>query len=471
MHIVIIGNGIAGVTAARHVRKGSATAHVTLVSDETPTPYARTALMYIYMRTLTRELTHLYEERFWDENRIDRVHGRVESIDLARRQLGVGEGAPIVYDRLLIATGSTPFIPPWPGHQLDGVQGLYGLGDLDRLEAATPDIQHGVVVGGGLIGVELAEMLRVRGKRVTFLVREDRYLPRVLVPEESDLVADAIRAHGVDLRLAAEVTRIEGTNRVESVVTSDGDELAAEFVGVGTGVRPNIAWLDGLGIETDRGVLVDETLQTNVPGVFAAGDCAQLRRPPGDEPPSRPIWYTARLQGATAAFGILGQPRTYAPGVFFNSAKFFDLEYQTYGLATGTPPSGGGGGGGRGQLDGDRRCAFGPHPAPDRRLAARRGRHVDGRPAPPGRLHGVGRRRRLSQRGPSPARPRGLRPRVHALAELRAVSHASSRSVSSWRDRLGLYADAITLWRISSASIDTMSGRRPAVFMRTRCRS
>ena len=340
MHIVIIGNGIAGVTAARHVRKGSATARITLVSDETPTPYARTALMYVYMRTLTRELTHLYEERFWDENRIERVHDRVESVDLAGRRLGLRDGAPLDYDRLLIATGSTPLIPSWPGHQLDGVQGLYGLADLDRLEAATPGVRHGVVVGGGLIGVELAEMLRVRGKRVTFLVREDRYLPRVLVPEESALVADAIRAHGVDLRFGSEVARVEGTDRVDAVVTSDGDRLAAEVVGVGTGVQPNVGWLDGTGIDVDRGVLVDETLQTNVPGVFAAGDCAQLRRPPGDEPPTRPIWYTARLQGATAAFGLLGQPRAYAPGVFFNSAKFFDLEYQTYGRATGTAPEG-----------------------------------------------------------------------------------------------------------------------------------
>ena len=340
MHIVIIGNGIAGVTAARHVRKGSAAARITLVSDETRTPYARTALMYIYMRTLTQELTHLYEERFWSENRIDRVHDRVASIDLARRQLELRDGAPLAYDRLLIATGSTPVIPPWPGHQLDGVQGLYSLGDLEQLEAATSGIQQGVVVGGGLIGVELAEMLRVRGKAVTFLVREDRYLPRVLVPEESALVARAIRAHGVDLRLDTEVARVEGEGRVAAVVTSGGDRLAADVVGVGTGVRPNVAWLDGMGIDTERGVLVDETLQTNAPDVFAAGDCAQLRRPPGDEPPSRPIWYTARLQGATAAFGLLGRPRTYAPGVFFNSAKFFDLEYQTYGLATGAPPDG-----------------------------------------------------------------------------------------------------------------------------------
>jgi len=339
MHIVIIGNGISGVTAARHVRKLSAEAEITLVSGETREPYSRTALMYIYMGTLTQQHTWLYEERFWDENRIDRVFDHVRGVDTARHVLDL-DGGELAYDRLLIASGSTPFVPPWPGHQLDGVQGLYHLGDLDRLEAATPQIDHGVVVGGGLIGVELAEMLRVRGKGVTFLAREERYMPLILVEEESALVADAIRQHGVDLRLGTEVAQIEGATQVEAVVTSDGDRIEADVVGVGTGVRPNVAWLDGSGLDIDRGVLVTDTLQTSDPHIYAAGDCAQLRQPPGAEPPTRPIWYTARLQGATAAFGLLGQPRVYAPSVFFNSAKFFDLEYQTYGHATGEPPAG-----------------------------------------------------------------------------------------------------------------------------------
>ncbi|GAB5537005.1 MAG: FAD-dependent oxidoreductase [Rubricoccaceae bacterium] len=339
MHVVIVGNGIAGVTAARHVRKLSSKATITLVSGETKEPYSRTALMYIYMGTLTQQHTWLYEERFWDENRIDRMSDHARGLDTTRKVLDL-DGCELAYDRLLIASGSVPFIPPWPGHQLEGVQGLYHLGDLERLETATPQFEHGVVVGGGLIGVELAEMLRVRGKEVTFLVREERYMPLILVEEESALVADAIRQHGVDLRLGTEVERIEGATQVEAVVTSGGDRVEAGVVGVGTGVRPNVSWLDGSGLDLNRGVLVTDTLQTSDPHVFAAGDCAQLRQPPSAEPPTRPIWYTARLQGATAAFGLAGQPRVYAPGVFFNSAKFFDLEYQTYGTATGEPPPG-----------------------------------------------------------------------------------------------------------------------------------
>ncbi|PAP76956.1 NAD(P)/FAD-dependent oxidoreductase [Rubrivirga marina] len=333
MHVVIVGNGIAGVTAARHVRKADAEAHVTLVSDETATPFARTALMYVYMGVLTRSHTALYEERFWAENRIDRVVDRALALDPDRQRLALRNGGDLAYDRLLIATGSVPFLPDWPGAGLDGVQGLYHLQDLNRMEAATVEVERAAVVGGGLIGVELAEMLRTRGVDVTFLVREERYLPRVFSEAESALVADAIRAHGVDLRLGAEVDRVEGQGRAEAVVTADAERIPAGFVGVGTGVRPNVGWL-GDAVEADRGVLVDAALRTSAANVWAAGDCAQLREPPVGARAVEPIWYTARLQGATAGLGMAGRPLAYAPGVFFNSAKFFDLEWQVYGATS-----------------------------------------------------------------------------------------------------------------------------------------
>ena len=333
MHVVLVGNGIAGVTAARHVRKADSSARITLVSGETREPFARTALMYIYMGVLTQRHTWLYEERFWEENRIGRVVGQARGLDAARGVLDV-DGESMAYDRLLIATGSTPVLPDWPGVGLAGVQGLYHLSDLDRMEAATVGVAEAVVVGGGLIGVELAEMLRTRGLRVTFLVRDARYLPRTFSETESALVAEAIRAHGVDLRLGVEVERIEGGDRVEAVVTTGGERLAAGFVGVGTGVRPSIEWL-GDAVETERGVLVDAALRTSAEGVWAAGDCAQLREPPPGVRAIEPIWYTARLQGATAGLGMAGRPRAYAPGVFFNSAKFFDLEWQVYGQTSG----------------------------------------------------------------------------------------------------------------------------------------
>ncbi len=334
MHVVIVGNGIAGATAARHVRKGAPNARITLVSDEGRQPFARTALMYVYMGVLTRAHTRLYEDRFWDENRIERVHDRALRLDADRREVVLQRAGALGYDRLLIATGSRPLLPDWPGTDLDGVQGLYHWTDLDRMEQATARVGRAVVVGGGLIGVELSEMLRSHGIEVTFLVREPRYLPHVFSEAESALVAAAIRAHDVDLRFDAEVAAVEGDGRAEEVVTTEGARHSAGFVGVGVGVRPNVGWLDGA-VEIDRGVLVDEALATSVPGVFAAGDCAQLRQPPPGVRAVEPIWYTARLQGATAGLGLLGRPRRYEPRVFFNSAKFFDLEWQVYGATSG----------------------------------------------------------------------------------------------------------------------------------------
>lgn len=333
MHVVVVGNGIAGVSAARHVRKADPGARITMVSGETAEPYARTSLMYIYMGVLTQRHTWLYEERFWTENRIDRVLDHAHGLDPQRAVLDL-DGGQLAYDRLLLATGSMPILPPWPGADLDGVQGLYHLADLDRMERATRGIDRAVVVGGGLIGVELAEMLSTRGIAVTFLVREPRYMVQAFSETESALVADAIRSHGVDLRLSAEVARIEGEGRVEAVVTADGERHPAGFVGVGTGVRPNVGWL-GEAVEIDRGVLVGPQLRTSADGVWAAGDCAQLRQPPTGVQALQPIWYTARAQGATAGLCMAGRPRPYAPGVFFNSAKFFDLEWQLYGQTSG----------------------------------------------------------------------------------------------------------------------------------------
>ena len=341
-HLVVVGNGIAGVSAARHARKLDAEARITLVSDETPTPFSRTALMYVYQGVLTQAHTALYEERFWADNRIDRVWDRAEALDPAAKTLTLRDGAPLRYDRLLVATGSRPAFHGWPGQHLAGVQGLYHLADLAAMTAAMPGGaaaagRRGVVVGGGLIGVEMAEMLRTRGYAVTFLVREPRYLPRVFSPAESDLVAAEIRRHGVDLRLGAALGEIldDGTGRVGGVVTGAGDPVDADWVGIGAGVTPNVGWLEGSGVEVGRGVLVDATLATSASDVFAAGDCAELCAPPAGEPAVRPIWYTARLQGATAGFGLAGRPRAYAPGVFFNSAKFFDLEWQVYGATAG----------------------------------------------------------------------------------------------------------------------------------------
>ncbi|MEX0273903.1 MAG: NAD(P)/FAD-dependent oxidoreductase [Flavobacteriaceae bacterium] len=339
-HIVILGNGIAGVTAARNIRKLSHK-KITIVSGETDYFFSRTALMYIYMGHMRFEHTQPYEDHFWKKNRIDLVKGWVTKVDVETKMLVFDNGNTLGYDTLVIATGSKPNKFGWPGQDLKGVQGLYSKQDLEQLEQNAPNrevCQRAVIVGGGLIGIELAEMLRTRDIPVTFLVRESSFWNGVLPDGESAMINEHIREHHIDLRLGTNLREVvsDENGRVRSVIIDEtGEEIPCNIVGLTAGVTPNIDFLTGAAIETRKGVLVNRFLETNVPNVYAIGDCAEQREPIGNRRPVEAVWYTGRMMGETVARTICGNPMEYRPGHWFNSAKFFDIEYQTYGWVHG----------------------------------------------------------------------------------------------------------------------------------------
>jgi NAD(P)H-nitrite reductase large subunit len=332
-HVVIIGNGVAGITAARHIRKNS-DKRITVISSESQYFYSRTALMYVFMGHMRFQDTMPYEPWFWKKNRIDLTHDRVTSIDTTQQILTLKNSDTLNYDQLIIATGSRPRMPGIPGENLEGVQGLYHLQDLERLEARTPYMQRAVILGGGLIGVELAEMLLSRKIAVTFIVREKAFWGNVLPPQDAQLVSDHLATHhGLEVIYADELEAIEGDDEgsVKRVVTKSGRAIPAEFVGLTIGVQPNIDFLRDSAIQCNQGVLVDDFLQTSAPNVYAIGDCAEVRRPSHHRRAIEPVWYTGRMMGEIVAATITGEQTPYRPGVWFNSAKFFDVEYQTYG--------------------------------------------------------------------------------------------------------------------------------------------
>jgi NAD(P)H-nitrite reductase large subunit len=337
-HIVIIGNGIAGITCARNVRKQS-NDDITVISSETEHFYSRTALMYVYMGHMKYEHIKPYEDWFWSKNRIQLVKDHVTSVDTERKQLTLQSGKISNYDKLVIASGSKSKMPDYAGINLKGVQGLYGMPDVELMLEKTRGIKRGVVVGGGLIGIEMVEMLLSKNIHVSFLIRENVYWNSVLPKEEATLVTKHIGEHFVDLKTGTELKEIRGDSNgsVTSVITNKGEEINCEFVGVAVGVSPNISFLEASGIETDKGVLVNEYFETNMPDVYAIGDCAQYRKPLAGRKAIEQVWYTGRIHGETLGQTLARKKLAYNPGPWFNSAKFFDIEYQTYGKVDAKP--------------------------------------------------------------------------------------------------------------------------------------
>ena len=333
MKIIIIGNGIAGTTAARYIRKNS-DHEITMISGETEYPFSRTALMYIFMGHMRFQDTKLYEDWFWTKNRIDIIKAWVKSINPSDKSITLDNGTTVNYDKLIIASGSKPNKFSWPGQDLQGVQGLYHLQDLERMETATQNgIKRAVIVGGGLIGIEMAEMFHSRHIPVTFLVRESSFWNAILPAEESDMINNHILAHGIDLRLGDELQEIKGENsKVKSVICKNsGEQIPCDFVGLTVGVSPNIDIVKATEIRTNKGIVVDAYLQTSISDIYAIGDCAELSHPDTGRKSIEAVWYTGRMMGKTISQTICDKPTKYNPGIWFNSAKFFDIEYQVYG--------------------------------------------------------------------------------------------------------------------------------------------
>ncbi|WBX71016.1 NAD(P)/FAD-dependent oxidoreductase [Tenacibaculum retecalamus] len=335
-HVVIIGNGISGVTAARHIRKLS-DKKITIISFETDYFFSRTALMYVYMGHMKFAHTQPYESWFWKKNRIDLKKGFVANINSSDKKLDFSNGETLSYDKLIIATGSKPNKFGWPGQDLKGVMGMYHKQDLENLEKYAPDnktCKRAVIVGGGLIGIELAEMLRSRKIPVTFLVRETSFWNGVLPAQESVMINEHIKEHHIDLRLNTNLKEIKSdeNGNVKSIIIEEtGEEIFCDIVGLTAGVTPNINFIKNSGIDTNRGVLVNRFLETNIKDVYSIGDCAEQHEAIGQRRNIEAVWYTGRMMGETVAQTICDNKTAYKPGHWFNSAKFLDIEYQTYG--------------------------------------------------------------------------------------------------------------------------------------------
>jgi NADPH-dependent 2,4-dienoyl-CoA reductase/sulfur reductase-like enzyme len=334
VHYVIVGNSIAGIEAAIALRTRDATARITLVSAEHDHFFARTALMYVFCGQLSVRDTEPYDRALYERMRFERVRDRVVGVDVPGHVVTLERGGPLAYDRLLLAVGSQARRLGFAGaYDPPGVHHFVTLGDLAALDAAAKPGMSVAVIGGGLIGVECAEVLHLRGLKVHFLVREPWYFPVALDEAEAEVVAEHIRRHGVDVRTAAPIDSLVHSGGT-TVLGLPGGPLPVDLVVGAIGVVPNTAFLVGGGIAlaANGAIETDDALRsTSAPDVWAAGDCANVTWIDGSRRPEQ-LWYTARDQGRAAARSMLGDAVVYRRGTWYNSAKFFDIEYTTAGF-------------------------------------------------------------------------------------------------------------------------------------------
>lgn len=336
MRYVIVGNGVAGITAAFTIRAREQDAAITVISGESDYFFSRTALMYAFLDRLTRRDLEPHERKVYDQQRITRVRDRVVDLDAAAHSLTLESGRSLTYDRLLLATGSLPNRPAWTGldQVRDGVVHFVTLEDLDNCERLTQLGHKAVVVGGGLIGIELVECLRHHGMDVTFLVRDPWYWPAALGEPEGQMITAHIRKHGVHIshEEVGEQIHVAASGRVTGIGTVGGRLYECSLLGIAIGVHPAIEWLAPVKTPPamQRGIVVDPGFRTSLPDVWAAGDCAEFHFE-NRKPLVEQIWYSAKRHGELAAKSMLGDAVTYSPPVFYNSSKFFDIEYTTTG--------------------------------------------------------------------------------------------------------------------------------------------
>ncbi len=340
--IAIAGASLAGLSAAETLRRDGFKGQIVLCGAENVHPYDRTLLSKSYLLEETpEERLLLRPPEFYAEHRIEtRLGVRVTGLDIDARRLELESGEQIPFDAALLATGSRPRRLRLPGADLPGVLTLRSLDDARALRQAlaSAEAQSGRIgiIGAGFIGAEIASACRALALDVSVVEMLPVPLSRALGPEMGTLFAEIHREHGVDLRLGAEVAAIEGSARVEAIRLQDGSTIPCHTVVVGVGVTPETGWLEGSGIALDDGVPVDHFCETNVPGIFAAGDLARwpYTFPASDDTVSVRLehWDNALRQGESAAHNMLGQHVPYRPTPYFWSDQY-DLKIQMLGLA------------------------------------------------------------------------------------------------------------------------------------------
>lgn len=340
-HYVIIGDGGAGTTAAHYIRQADPSGQIDIYSDDPNAAYYRAALTNYLIGELREAQLFAVPPDFYQAQNIQRLLGRVTSLDEKISRFTLADGSQVTYDQLLIAAGARPNPPTFPGAELSGVMTMRNLQDartvMDLVSAKR--LRQAVVVGGGPLGIEWVQGLLHHHVRVIYLLRGDMFFEKALDRTASDLVISRLRAEGVDVRINEEIgAALAGKDgRMRAIrLKNSGEEVACQLVGAAIGILPNVEFLEGSGVEvavdpkrgTAQGIKVNEAMQTNIPNVYAAGDI--IHRTLG-------LWEPARLQGRVAGRNMVGGSESFRKTVHYNATRLYDLDFAGVGEIAAKP--------------------------------------------------------------------------------------------------------------------------------------
>ncbi len=337
---VVVGASAAGIGAVEAIREIDQTGTITIISDETCAHYSRPMISDLVSGKADIQKMKCRSDEFWKENNIDALTGKkATALNLTEKTVQLDSGEKVAYEKLLIATGGKPFVPKMEGSDKDGLFTFTTMGDAQRLAAKIDSVnaKAAVVIGAGLIGISVTEALMKRGLKVTMVELQEKILSLLLDAKGSDLVEGVIRKAGVNVVTGQSVQKILGKpdneGAVGGVILTKGDQLPCDLVIVAIGVVPRTELVAGTTVKINRGIVVDNMMQTTVPDVYASGDVAETYDFIMNQNRLLPLWPLAVLEGQVAGYNMAGKKTTYMGGTNMSSLNYFGIPIVSIGLA------------------------------------------------------------------------------------------------------------------------------------------
>ncbi len=334
---VIIGNSVAAIAAIEAIRKKDQKGTITVISDEPYLAYSRPLTSY-YIEGKVDEDQMLYRPKdFYEKKKVKTILGiEATKVDPKIKKVFLKNGQEISYTKLLVSTGGLPFFPPTKGIDLDGIFAFRTLDDAKKIAERAKETKRAVMIGGGFISLKAAHALRELGLEISVVELMDRVMGIALDNQGAEIIQKSLEENGIEILTKHTVSEIIGNKagKVEAVILDDGRRIDCEMVVVAVGVRPNFKLLDGSGVKTNKGIVVNDKVETNVSDIYAAGDVAEAYDFLYKENRLNPIWPNAYEQGFVAGTNMAGGSRKYSGGMGMNSVEFYGIPSISMGITS-----------------------------------------------------------------------------------------------------------------------------------------